>query len=255
MSTTQSHHGSHHEYRPLVGLGIATQISLGLSTGMQLIGDLIQSTGQAMVEGAKLENLGHLLSIIGNLSSILGIILAMLAIGLGIVWMRRAARNLPALGAAGARAKDWLAFLMLIPVVNMFIPLLLMQETYKASDPEILDATGWKQSKPSVEIYTLTFCWVGAAVLNLVLVLMGMQVLPAVAVEVLAGGEMVFRITTVVCMLLVIRAISIRQSLKHQRVSAGATNNDLLAEETDSPAGDTTISAQRNVRLPEEPRN
>ena len=204
---------------PLRTLGTATGIAIIVAAVLRIGGEFVHTCGQAMME-TDLKNLGALISILGNLGVIVGIPLSLLSVGLGIVWLRRAVRNLETLNVEDVKSKDWYAFSVLVPIVNLFLPMMVLQETYKASNPEIIDPHNWKQGKGSPEVIALWVSCIGAAILDLILVLMITGVIPTAAAELVTSIDTVLHVAALICVLFAIRVISIRQAKKRELVSA-----------------------------------
>ena len=59
-----------------------------------------------------------------------------------LFWLHRAYKNLRPLGAEPRYSPAWAVAAFLIPLVNLFLPFLILQETWRASDPETIDARG-----------------------------------------------------------------------------------------------------------------
>lgn len=79
------------------------------------------------------------------------VLLLALAVVFGVVtivwfmWIYRTYRNLPALGAAGLRySPGWAVGYYFIPILNLFRPYQVMQETWKASDVRYDAETNWQ---------------------------------------------------------------------------------------------------------------
>ncbi|MFL6216048.1 MAG: DUF4328 domain-containing protein [Blastocatellia bacterium] len=68
-----------------------------------------------------------------------------------LFWLHRAYKNLRPLGAEPRYSPAWAVAAFLIPVVNLFLPFLILQETWRASDPETIDARGAKALNLVVE--------------------------------------------------------------------------------------------------------
>ncbi|HKP14042.1 MAG TPA: DUF4328 domain-containing protein [Blastocatellia bacterium] len=68
-----------------------------------------------------------------------------------LFWLHRAYKNLKPLGAEPRRSPGWAVGAFLVPMVNLFLPFLVAQETWRASDPETVDAKGAKALNIVVE--------------------------------------------------------------------------------------------------------
>lgn len=68
-----------------------------------------------------------------------------------LFWLHRAYKNLKPLGAEPRYSPAWAVTSFLVPVVNLFLPFLILQETWRASDPETIHATGAKPLNIVVE--------------------------------------------------------------------------------------------------------
>lgn len=69
-----------------------------------------------------------------------------------LMWIHRAHSNLPALGAQNLRfSPGWAVGYWFIPIVNLFRPYQVVQEIWKASDPDvnIADPLSWKSASAS----------------------------------------------------------------------------------------------------------
>jgi hypothetical protein len=61
-----------------------------------------------------------------------------------LFWLHRAYKNLRPLGAEPRYSPAWAVAAFLIPLVNLFLPFLILQETWRASDP------AGRQSLPAI---------------------------------------------------------------------------------------------------------
>jgi hypothetical protein len=59
-----------------------------------------------------------------------------------LFWLHRAYANLKALGGEPRYRPAWAVAAFVVPVVNLFLPFLILQEAWRASDPETVDAKG-----------------------------------------------------------------------------------------------------------------
>jgi hypothetical protein len=68
-----------------------------------------------------------------------------------LFWLHRAYANLKPLGAEPRYSPVWAVAAFLVPVVNLFLPFLILQEMWRASDPETIDTKGAKALNIVVE--------------------------------------------------------------------------------------------------------
>lgn len=193
------------EYRPLKSVGRVAQVSIAVSMVLNIIGFILNTAGTEM-SASELKNLGALLNILGNLAVILAVATSLLTTGFLIVWLRRAIRNLHSLNASSARAQDWQAFSFIIPVLNLFLPMLIMQEVWKASDPQYLDDASWRAASASPIIAGY---WVSLVV----------QILLALAAALAANESFSvalegFSVASSIFLILIISKLSARQEAK-----------------------------------------
>jgi hypothetical protein len=74
------------------------------------------------------------------------------------LWAHRAYRNLPALGASGLRySPRWAAGSWFVPVVNFFLPCLVVGEAWRASDPSEREST--RESRAQQPFPGLVLAW------------------------------------------------------------------------------------------------
>lgn len=65
-----------------------------------------------------------------------------------LMWIHRAHRNLPSLGARGLRfTPGWAVGWFFVPIMNLFRPYQAVSEIWKASGPALSDGTSWKDIK------------------------------------------------------------------------------------------------------------
>jgi hypothetical protein len=85
-----------------------------------------------------------------------------------IIWMWRAAKNIEVLGRRGASfGPGWAIGGWLIPIANLVLPVLHMQELWKASDPTISrEDGGWKYGAQSSLIWLWWVAYAAAQVLG-----------------------------------------------------------------------------------------
>ncbi len=140
------------------------------------------------------------------------------------IWIYRAHRNLPSLGASGLKYSPWWAVGgFFIPFLNLVRPLQVTTEIWKASDPitDINDSVTWQSAPTSPFIISW---WV----LFLILIsgLLGNLIL-RLSLQAETLGEMltkswvafatdIVEIPTAILLILVIRNIDLRQAKKNQ---------------------------------------
>ena len=108
-------------------------------------------------EAAELKNLEALSNIIANLSEIGAIFLVIPAFVLFIAWLFLVRVNCENLNIEGMRYKPHFCIWgMLIPIVNLILPYVIIQEIWKASSTTKFDSTGWKTERSS---WILFFWW------------------------------------------------------------------------------------------------
>lgn len=105
---------------------------------------------QALSEGRKTLDIQSPLMTTVNFTHVV----AGLALGITqIVWLYRAHRNLPALGAKGLRFTPWKVVAgYLIPILNFFRPVQSVSEIWRASDPDATDSFSWRQVRVPAQI-------------------------------------------------------------------------------------------------------
>lgn len=139
-----------------------------------------------------------------------------------IVWLRRAFRNLRAFDVKEMATRSWhCIFGWLIPIVNLFLPMLAVNEIWKASDPQA-SLTDWHNNRSSKRIIA---CWILYGINGIVQLAtrifdklareMGMQELAhLVGVPLFFLNELLF-IATGILFILVVHSITSRQERKY----------------------------------------
>ncbi len=111
-----------------------------------------------------------------NRQAVVGLLqltVAIVAAILFLVWIYRAHRNLPALGASGLKySPKWAVGGWFIPIMNFWRPYQVTAEIWKASDPEVRDRDGQRWQTAPVSLL-LKFWWalwiIGGIIGNIVL--------------------------------------------------------------------------------------
>lgn len=155
-------------YKPLAKLTLATQIALGLLAFIaiaSIAGVLAVYVLSAAGAGNFANSIIPILAIFDHSHTIVYIVMVILF----ITWTRRAYRNVITFNVVGMTHAEWLCiFGWIIPVVSLYIPVSLIVETWKASNPEILDEAAWKLSRDSKLIVSWWICFIGLGLANLV---------------------------------------------------------------------------------------
>jgi hypothetical protein len=158
---------------------------------------------------------------------------------LWLAWFRRAYRNLPALGARRLRFRPWWAVgAWLLPVFSLFRPKQVLNDTWRASDPDLPpdQADSWRR-RPVAEL--LGWWWLAFLASVLVrsitteavhaaadLMLLGLLPEQLDRFQASAGMQIVADLLTMVCGLLALRVVrrtTIRQHNRATRLTATGT--------------------------------
>lgn len=144
------------KYKSLELLGLTVQILIGIVLALALV-----RLGSFVVDGYLL-SIGRtaadleINSTIEKTAGMLGSLFYLWAGAFFLAWQRRAFRNLEALNAEGMKNKEWYCLWgFFIPVACLYTPMSVMNETWKASNPAVLDRAEWKSAKDSA----LIICW------------------------------------------------------------------------------------------------
>jgi hypothetical protein len=167
-----------------------------------------------------------------------------------LMWIHRAHRNLPALGAQQLKfTPGWAVGWFFVPFANLFMPYRVVTEIWKASDPngDITDGMAWQNALPSPLIGCWWACWVIAGLLGRSLFNTSLRAeTPSELLNVswLSFFADVFSIVTTGLLIVLIRAIDARQAEKHGRLISHATSPTLP-----SPGVQTQESFASNLRI------
>jgi hypothetical protein len=143
--------------------------------------------------------------------------LSLLVIVLLLFWVYRCARNLRALGCEGLKyTPGWAVGWFLIPVANFVMPILVLAELWKASDP-ITGTQDWQNdSQPLTPIFWW-LVYMGTAFASFVIALInqgpaaeGDLTRPTVSMLILCGWEILWALLT----MRVVRLVSSHQDTK-----------------------------------------
>jgi magnesium-transporting ATPase (P-type) len=68
-----------------------------------------------------------------------------------LIWLHRAYKNLKPLGVEPRYSPAWVVGAFIIPIVNLFLPFQIVQEMWRASDPETIAVSGAKSVTAFIE--------------------------------------------------------------------------------------------------------
>ncbi len=155
-------------YKPLAKLTLATQIALGLLAFIAIVsiaGVLAVYVLSAAGAGNFAKSIIPILAVFDQSHTLVYIVMVILF----IAWTRRAYRNVITFNVVGMTHAEWLCiFGWIIPVASLYIPVSMIVEIWKASNPEILDEAAWKLSRDSKLIVSWWICFIAFGVANLV---------------------------------------------------------------------------------------
>ncbi len=201
---------TNNSYGDIRGVGSIARVLIGLTVALNVIGYICALVIKEHFSSGHFSDTSAtsaLVHIISSLAEIGAVFVGLAALIYLVVWMGGALRNLPTFNALGTKYKDWYCWSCFIPILNLFLPMLILQEIWKGSDPSNLDSSGWKKCPASKLIY--------AAWISVLASLLGTAVLSyGLLIETVA----VFRIVACVLLILVIGQISIRQEAKRVQV-------------------------------------
>ncbi len=197
-------------FLPVKGTGRALQVLIVLVTSLTVI-DTICGATKEQFASENLSNIAALISILGNLAYMLLLPLNIVTALFFVTWMRKALRNLPALNALGAKNKDWYCWGFLIPIVNLLVPMIILQEVWKGSNPAILDSQGWKVGTASRQIYACWICWLACPAIRVLSQLLPIDPLVAQLMNLLSTG---FFVAAAILAIVILGVIAIRQENK-----------------------------------------
>lgn len=166
-------------FRPVRGIGIAASVLIGLDAvfgildgiASQRIADVVQAyaDGNATMEDARA------VDAFGLTVSLLGLLVTIAAGVTFIVWIYRSRRNAERVsyGAEHRHSRGWVIGSWFTPIVNLWYPLQIVQDVWRAFDPAQQDRPLQARDKNGFLVgwWTayLLMSWVGGAVGRLVL--------------------------------------------------------------------------------------
>ena len=146
-----------------------------------------------------------------------------------IVWLHRAYKNVPALGAQTEHSPGWAIGAWFIPFLNLIRPYQIVKETWVKSDPGVDFSTGYADAGPGARAATLVGVWWGFWIVsNVVGNIHGRLVGDAVTADQISGAATLgvvgdaLSIAAAALAFLVVKAIDRMQEEKAARLSVNA---------------------------------
>lgn len=161
---------------------------------------------------------------IGGIYFILFVITAILF----CMWIHRAHRNLPSLGVSGLKySPRWAVGGFFVPILNLFRPIQVTTEIWKASDPttDVSDSAAWQRAPTTALIPSWWVLYLISAFLGNILLRISLQA--ETPSELLTASWLTFAmdfvdIPAAILAILVVRNIDLRQGEKHIRIASYA---------------------------------
>ncbi len=220
------------KYKSLNLLGLTVQILIGIVLAMALV-----RLGGFVVDGYLL-SIGRtaadleINSTIEKTAGMLGSLFYLWAGVFFLAWQRRAFRNLGALNAEGMKNKEWYCLWgFFIPVACLYTPMSVMNETWKASNPAVLDKEEWKNAKNSVLIICWWAAWLAYGLPNLFRTLFAQGTYDeSSAMNFLQSMPFFMILQAIYCIaaflaILVVRQVTARQTKKYELIKSHKTEN------------------------------
>ncbi len=145
-----------HPYKSGKGIGLATQVFLGLHASVNALVALFSLPAmhyavEKDVENSNLFTQGF--EALGNFQLLIHIIAGILF----IIWLRRMRNNLASLGVTDLVSKPWqVIWSWIIPIYFLWKPFTVTMEIWRASTPDYVEQGAWHRAKSSQLIY---FWW------------------------------------------------------------------------------------------------
>jgi Domain of unknown function (DUF4328) len=167
-------------FRPLVGLATVAQLLLaatalvaaaaGSSALVRLLAMLVRGDndppgGGGGDSGRLAATIADRAASVGSGTVVVGVAALMLTGTVFVAWGRRAYRNLPALGITDGRWwTTWTVVGWLIPGANLFVPKLVMDDLWRASNPSLplIPGPGWSRRPVGAVVHRWWRLWLGA---------------------------------------------------------------------------------------------
>jgi phage FluMu protein Com len=159
-----------------------------------------------------------------------------------LMWLYRSYANLTALGAQGlAFSPGWTVGYFFIPIVNLFRPYQVLQETWKGSDPDYAstNSMAWKAAPGSALVGLWWALWLISNVAGQISFRIHMNQEPRLdAFKVSSLASMVSALAALVCgfcLLFVVYGITARQEEKHRRPRAEEPDPEIESPSFEAP--------------------
>lgn len=218
-------------YTPLKGLATATVALLGVGIAVDILSSILNlAMGSSMAQIDQPNPPGEAIVaafLVGG-SAILQLFVYIATVVVFLMWIFRAYRNLPALGARELTfTPGWAVGWWFVPLANLVRPFEVTKEIWKASDPDNRDETGlkWKDLPiPSLLGVWWAF-WIIQNIAAQASFRLSMnaktpdQVLLGSRLDVLAN---VLSMVAAVLLIMVVRRITAREEERYARMGSGA---------------------------------
>lgn len=211
-------------YKSPKNLALAIQISIGAVVFVVVVRAIAFAVQIILLSSGQIDLAGNVQPII-SITELIQPFPYVIAGVCFIIWMRRTFRNLRAFKVEGLQCKEWYSVWgFFIPVASLYIPMALVNEIWKASNPAALDGTSWKQSKDSRLVVAWWIAWISFAVTNVVRLMFASQKYQSNFLRLLLSPEAFFILHGIYCAagvmaILVVREITSRQEKKYELLS------------------------------------
>lgn len=134
------------DYKAPLPVAMATQFLLGFYAILGCV-SFLANGASVMCQEDSLANLEAVMNILANFSDIFQSIVLIPVLISYALWIRRTFRNLKAFGVPDLKYNGKICLLSpVIPLVHLYLPFAIMNQTWKASNPEITDSGDWRES-------------------------------------------------------------------------------------------------------------
>ena len=141
-----------------------------------------------------------------------------------LVWIYRAHKNLPALGAKNLQySPRWAVGWWFVPIMNLARPFQVVTEIWKASDPEVTDGHSWRNTPLSPLISSWWTLWILSSIIAWIVMRIAFASEPTTVTDLLPHRWALFAVSALeiiaaILAILVVRGIDARQEAKHRRL-------------------------------------